>query len=257
MDGFRPGRSVLAAMLAGLICAPTLALAQDDDWEFNEDTSRHRTTALVQYEGGKSIFVQCDGAFLTLAISGVPATTEVSRTLLASRADGRTDTQLWTAEPGETTFRSTVNGRDARFLKGGGMFEVRSPAGSVLPIRASFDLPPGSANLDRVLRACGYPLSDERDLIPRADPAIWSDRSTRRQRRLLTFVHTLRQADASCIVRNAVLADCRATMRIGASRQDLQLMEGRRLDADRAAANEGRVIYLVASRLSAIVDDPF
>ncbi len=269
MGGFGSGRGGVAMLVAAAICAPTLAFAQDDDWEFGEDAARQLTVATVRYDGGKAVVAQCQAGALKVVLVGLPASTEVIRMLSASRADGRTDVQTWAAQPGATVFTSLVSGRDARFLRGGGLFEVRTAPGVPAPMRASFDLPTENANLDRVLVACGYGVSDERDQLVRAGPDLkteWQaehadDRPNQRQRSRSISGTARRQerpetppaprvptpVDISCIVRDAAYADCRAEHAPTAisTRMDerIRMITGIKLERTSAAANEGRVVY--------------
>ena len=191
----------------------------------------------------------------------------------ATRADGRSDTQTWFAEPGATAFTASVNGRDARFLRGGGLFDLRSPAGSAAPIHAAFDLPTQNANLDRVLTACGYAANDERDLLARTGADLktqWAvenadeiaryerqgaARSPSRSRsvsgearRQTPPARPLPQpADLSCVVRAGALAECRfdhpPSGAPAQTERTLRILTETKLERTSAAANEGRVYY--------------
>lgn len=269
--------SMLAPAGAVMRAPAVMTVQQDDDWEFAADPARSLSIASVRYEDGKAVVVQCAPAGLRVVVVGLSATTEENRVLAATRADGRADTQTWFAEPGATVFTASVNGRDARFLRGGGLFELRSPAGSTAPIRADFDLPTQNANLDRVLTACGYAVTDERDLLPRtgsdlktqwqvdhADDIARAEREGgsaaphRRSRSRSVSGATRRQvstppssspepADRSCVVHNGAYADCRFDHTVDNSTPQsqvvLRLLRDIKLDPLSAAANEGRVFY--------------
>lgn len=272
MAGFSGARGVLAVVLAGAICAPSLALAQDDDdWEFGEDAARQMTVASVRYDGGKAVVAQCEKGELKVVIVGLPAATTGSRHLTATRTDGRRDQQAWLAPVGQTAFTSTVSGRDARFLRGGGMFELHSVEGEAgTPMRAAFDLPTQNANLDRVLTACGYAVSDDRDLLQRASgiKTEWQAEHENDRPRIQSGSRSVSQpdsrsrqgspppppqapqpADTSCIVHAGEYADCRIEhAAVGAPNPNVEPMmrrlNGTHLEAVSAAANEGRVYYL-------------
>lgn len=269
MGGFGGMRGVLAVVLAGAICAPALAIAQeDDDWEFGEDAARQLSVATVRYDAGKAVVAQCEKGEFKVVIVGLPATTAASRQLDASRADGRRDRQGWFATPGQTAFTSTVSGRDARFLRGGGLFDLRSAQGEEgTPMRASFDLPTQNANLDRVLTACGYATSDARDGLERASEDLKTELEAEHENdrpRIAPRSRSVsgprprtgppppppapRPADTSCIVRDAAYADCRiehAPVGTPAAGGDawLRRLNGTKLERDSAATNEGRVVY--------------
>ncbi len=262
------------SMLAPAGAVTNAPVRQDDDWEFVADPARNLSAASVRYEDGKAMVVQCAPAGLRVVLVGLPATTERERVLSATRADGRSDTQTWFAEPGATAFTASVNGRDARFLRGGGLFELRSPAGTAAPIRAVFDLPTQNASLDRVLTACGYALTDERDALPRAgedlktrwqvehaDEIARAERgegrrpSGNRSRSVNGRGHQRDEApppppqpaDRSCMVRNGAYADCRFDHTVDSSAPQsqvtLRLLQEIKLDPASAAASEGRVYY--------------
>ena len=264
--GFRMGefttrgalRVALAGLLAGAICAPTLALAQDDDWEFAEDATRGLTVALVRYEGERSIVARCSRGDLTLVMVGIPATTEPRRSFDATRGDGRQDHQTWLAAQGTTTFTSAVNGRTARFLRGGGALQFRSKSGEIPPVRLDFDLPAENANLDRVLEACEYSLEDDRDTIPQAVDlkTLWQVRHERDSNRTSSGSapsggRVVGQTETSCLVKGEVYADCRVEHVNQGSRRsaegDARDLNGTRLDPESAAANQGRVVYILSS----------
>jgi hypothetical protein len=269
-------------MLVGLwsalsMLAPASAVAdaparQDDDWEFAADPAQGLSIASVRYDDGKAVAVQCAPAGLRVVVVGLPATTERERVLSVTRADGRNDTQTWFADPGATAFTASVTGRDARFLRGGGLFDLRSPAGSVAPIHAAFDLPTQNANLDRVLTACGYAVTDERDALPRtadlktkwqadhADEIARAERggprptssrsrsmSSPSRRREAPSPPPRQPADLSCVVRGGALVDCRFDHPPSGApvetERTLRNLTERTLDPVSAAANEGRAFY--------------
>lgn len=272
MRGFDIRRGALLAMVAGAMSVPVAAVAQEeDDWEFGEDAARELTAATVRYDAGKAVVVQCEKGDLKVVIVGLPATTTASRRLAVSRADGRSDVQTWFAPAGQTAFTSTVSGRDARFLRGGGLYQLRSAEGEAgTPMRAAFDLPTQNANLDRVLTACGYAVSDERDLLQRASPDLktaWEAEHENDRPRARTGSRSVSQPNArsrrgpppappaprpsrtSCIVRGGEYADCRVEhASVGDRASDagaaIQRLNGTKLEAASAAANEGRVDYL-------------
>jgi len=237
------GLLALTLALGGAL--PPAAAQSDDDWEFAEDAARNLSIAAVRYENGTSVVVQCVGEELKVALVGLPATTATSRRLQASRTDGATDAQVWQST-GQGTLASTLPGRDARFLRAGGEFTVRSVAGEAAPVTASFTLPSQHANLDRVVTACGYAVEDERDLIPRADPDL------RMQRRLpdgSTGGVPGRSMEVSCVIKDGAYQDCRGDhvlegQTASGARREANRWNGRRVHENDAAANEGRVAYI-------------
>jgi hypothetical protein len=153
-------KPIWAAALCAILCAgPTAALAQDgDDWEFQEDPARNLSVAAVRYDGGSSVIVLCREGVLTTVLTGLPTANRIE--LLAERADGRGDSQVWldAGQPG--TLRSSAPERDARFLRGGGAYRVRTVEGQTPAFRTSFDLPTRFVNLDRVIITCGLAIAE-------------------------------------------------------------------------------------------------
>ena len=257
-------RSV-TALLVALCMGAMPALAQEaDDWEFEQDPARNLSVAAARYEGGTAVIVQCQAGAFTAALVGLPPTTE-ELVLNASRADGRRDIQAWRPMGGDGVFLSTLAPRDVRFLRGGGGYTVRSAEGRRPAFRADFDLPPGSANLDRVLSACGWPVVDDRDQLRRvADDEIAFNRPGSRaaresERAMAEAALTPRPPAAaenyiSCIVRDLRLRDCRADHQLtftGPGSETARAIEGTRIYADDQASVEGGVVYL---NLKVVVD---
>lgn len=219
-------RWFMAVCAAALATFPAEASAQDtgDDWEFVEDASLGIVAAMVRFDGGQAIVAQCRAGELNAVLLGLPIASTWHR-MLVSRADGRTDIQTWAAAPGQTaSFKTSNAGRDLRFMRGGGALEIRSGEGAATPFRASFDLPAQSANLDRVLSACGWPAQDERDAMPLLDGPVFTARVTPRPTAPSTRVNV------SCLVRNSRTQDCRPD----------QIRPGREAaDAEAAARGNG------------------
>ncbi len=265
--------AVAAVAIAGAGSAQ--AQAADDDWEFAEDPTRQLTVAASRYDAGPSIIVQCREGALALMLVGMPAGTERIE-VNASRADGRTDVQAWRPTGSDGVFRSTVPARDIRFMRGGGAYAVRTGEGVEPAFAASFDLPTQSANLDRVLTACGWALADDRDQLPRAQGASLTDPDVRAPRRSTSRSITERRAQrrppppppatafvpaeqqASCIVRDRRLADCRADHPPVAGAPDpaeaLRRLDGARVYADDLEALEGKVLYAHAGGAMTVVE---
>ncbi len=150
-------KPMLVAALCAILCAgPAVAAQDEDDWEFEEDPSRNLSVAAVRYDGGASVIVLCRDGVLTTVLTGLPTAQRIE--FQASRADGRSDTQIWldAGQPG--ALRSSAPEKDARFLRGAGAYQVRTVEGQTPVFRTAFDLPTQYANLDRVLTACGVAI---------------------------------------------------------------------------------------------------
>jgi hypothetical protein len=272
-------RSMLVAALCAFVCAGAgAAHAQDeDDWEFQHDPAQNLTIAVVRYDAGAAIIVQCRDGALSAALVGMPAATE-SIELQARRADGRSDSQVWVPGAGSGIFLSAVPARDVRFMRGGGLYAVHTTDDAPRAMRSNFDLPTQSANLDRVLTACGWTLSDDRDGLARADGLVsFTDpeaevtrprqppRSGRAraggggrqaQPPRAPGPPSLPPAEGqvSCIVREMRPTDCRADHPAMASSgrpgaQYLRLLEQRPLFGDDPASAEGKVIYSTVQQI--------
>lgn len=162
-----PKLSVILGLLA-LSGSATGAAGQDtDDWDILADPERDLIVAGVQYAGGVSINVQCHAGWLNLIINGIPTSSEPFRVFSLTREDGLSRKVHFTPAPDGVHWKSE-DARAVRFLKTSGKVSITSVAGDTNPVRLEVDLPTQSANLDRVLTGCGYPLTDPRDQIPDA-----------------------------------------------------------------------------------------
>ena len=248
----------VAASLCALACTAGQAVpVQDDDWEFAEDPAQELTLAAVRYDGGQSIIAQCQQGRLVLLLTGLPEGEEMLR-LAATRADGRAVAQRWTPVGGPGMYRSVTPGREARFLRGGGAYVVRSAVGAAATVSATFDLPAQSANLDRVLTACGWALEDDRDLLEEADVTL-DPRSTRRPPPPFR-VPPVPEREVSCVVREMRFRDCRSDHPPSAStsntRSLIRAVQGEIAHVPIGAAPdaaEGQVFRVIASNQLLIV----
>lgn len=262
-------RPTLVAALCAILCAgATAATAQDeDDWEFQAEPSLNQTVAAVRYDAGVAIVVQCRDNALSAALIGMPARVggiEVQ----ARRADGRTDTQTWAPGPAPGIFLSTTAARDIRFMRGGGLYSVRTLEGAPRALRTNFDMPTQSANLDRVLTACGWALTDDRDQMTRvvSSEISFRDPDARPHERprgrgarpgrpdtpppAAPPVPVLPPAERqySCVLHDLKLTGCRydhpatAADPPGGGRF-LRQMEGTQMHAPEGAVTEGEVYY--------------
>ena len=138
MRGLGHGLAALAIAGLGLGGATTATAQADDDWEFAEDAARSLTVAAVRYDSGHAVIAQCANGQLRVLLAGLPATTETSRLLAATRSGGATDTLSWTIDEGGS-LTSTLPARDARFLRAGGGLRLRSAPRDSAPINAAKD----------------------------------------------------------------------------------------------------------------------
>jgi hypothetical protein len=248
-------KHVCAAVLAAALGAgQAAALApQDDDWEFQEDAAQGVSVAAVRYDAGQMIIAQCREGRLTVVLSGLSQTSEQLR-VAATRGDGRAAEQRWVATRATGAWRSASPGRDARFLRGAGNWSFRNADPTTPAFTGVFELPAQSANLDRVLTACGWALEDDRDLLVEAEVLL--DRPRRGQ---APAAHRYRapnkpEREVSCVVRGMRLRDCRADHPRSTWNADvrsvIQAVEGEEVyvaEGVEASTMEGRVFHAVAS----------
>lgn len=273
-------KTVFFAGLGAVACLgmATGASAQDDDWEFQQDAARGIAIAAARYDAGQMIVVQCRDNKLTAVLTGLPAA-DHPLNLTATRADGRSVPQVLLSGGAPGAWRLSAPGRDIRFMRGGGLYSIQTPAGSAPAVRAAYDLPTQSANLDRVLMACGWATTDDRDLLADADVSLHdpSDEPSGRRRvptqRGATSRAPRREVEiaslprpeipmensVSCIVRDLHLRECRAdhpasaqTRDVASQVRDLEGEQVYALNGTDAAANEGKVMHIIGGRVTII-----
>lgn len=252
----------LGAVTLSLAMAAS-AHAQDDDWEFQEDAAQQIAVAAVRYDAGQAIIVQCRDGVLRAVVTGLPASEARVIEVNASRADGRADRQTFTPAGSPGAWQIGLAPRDVRFLRGGGAYSIRSAESADVAFSGAFDLPAQSANLDRVLTACGWAASDERDLLQRA-PDTLRQATQSRPRRSTSPRASSRPSPRppagprapaaaskymiSCIVRDMRLTECRRENALLLASEpnlaDVSGQNGRELEGADASAAEGRVYYM-------------
>lgn len=268
--------SLLAAIAVPLLLHASLSSAQDaDDWEFDQNPAEGRMVAAVRYEGGAALVVQCRAGALTAVLAGLGEVNE-RLVLSAVRADGRSDMQVWAPSGGPGILRSEIPARDVRFMRGGGIYSLTGSDRAGARVRADFDLPTQSANLDRVLSGCGWDTTDDRDQLTRAGIDVsLADPAAQRPSRLSaasrrgaprdrgpsptdTPVVAPAETQISCVVRERRLSDCRPDhARLAdtrASDRIVEALEGRTIFAPDPSAHEGQVYYAGGARMVTVVD---
>ena len=269
-------RLLFAVVATSLVAQASMSSSQDvDDWEFDQNAADGRMVAAVRYDGGAALVVQCRAGALTAVVAGLGQVDE-RLVLSATRADGRSDTQVWAPGGGPGVLRSEIPARDIRFMRGGGLYSLRGTDEDGSGVRADFDLPTQSANLDRVLSECGWALTDDRDQLTRASVDVsLVDPASQRPSRLSsasrrgaprargpspsdTPVAAPAETQISCVVRERRLSDCRPDharlVDTRASERIVEALEGRNIFASDAAAHEGAVFYAGGARTITVVD---
>jgi hypothetical protein len=242
--------SGLGLVMAGLAAALTLGGGGqdvgDDDWDFFAQPERQLTRAYVEYSGGQVFSVQCQAGTLMTAIGGLPEAALNVRQFTRHRADGQEEAVHWRRLQGQNILLSTSAARDARSLRGGGMFRMTgSAAAGQQPVEVSLELPSQSTNLDRVLTDCGYATSVPSDhalsvgtLMARPPVVQVPDWVLRR--------HDLVTVELDCIISGGRLSQCRAE-RVTPTDQDIgegiaNRANGVEVTTRDPVAAEGRVV---------------
>lgn len=268
-------RILTAALCVGLGAGQAAATPQDDDWEFQEDPAQNLMVAAVRYEAGAAIIVQCRAGALNAVLVGLTPSA-AGLELQAERADGRRDIQAWGPAGAPGAFRSETAARDVRFMRGGGSYSLRTPEGAAVRLRADFDLPAHSANLDRVLTGCGWALTDDRDPIARVgsevslnDPNAASSRRRRGPSRPRAegsgrsetppgpTAPAPAENQVSCIIRALRLTECRPdhppAPGARSRAEGLEWLRDRQIYAPDGVETEGRVMFIGESPLIMVV----
>jgi len=247
-------RVLAATALIGPLAFGMTAVGQtaEDDWEFAHDPEKKLSVAMVRYEEGTALMAQCQAGALRLALTGLPGTSDPSRTLTVARSDGAADVQTYDVVA--QNLLSKTWARDARFLRTTGSVQVRTTSGASQPFSASFELPAQHRNLDQVLTACGYSLENDRDQLPRADEAM---RLTPPPRKLTTGGRSGSSVEISCIVQSGRLEGCRSDhhpedFQPRSAQREAATWNGRRVHRDDAAGNEGKVFYINSPLLTVV-----
>lgn len=173
-------RTGLLALLLSIAGTPALAQTSTGGWVVAADPVPGLTTATMRLDGGQAITVQCRSGTLDVLVSGLPPFAGRSRYVEVTPPGRPTETLFWTAD-GDTVVSATP-GYSARMLRRGGPLELAvalAPEADSDLSRNRFELPAQSGPVDRVLEACGKPLTDPRDELvrwnqPRVFPTgIW------------------------------------------------------------------------------------
>lgn len=177
-------RGVVIAAVLAMTSTPAFAQDVGDDWDLTVDADQGVTLATVGYSSGQAIAVRCLNGDLDVLLSGLPPMEGNSRRIEASYPDGRTEVGSWIpAGDGSLNF-SPAPHMDARRLRRGGALQlsVATESSIASPLRRyALDLPARSANLDRVLDACGAAGPDPRDDLIRWNQPVGMTDLWRRQ----------------------------------------------------------------------------
>lgn len=162
--------STLAVLILG---APGLAQDTAGDWELSEAPSRNLTMATLEYEGAPAIAARCVDGEAELMIAGLSPVAEETRDVVLEVAGSSVSAQ-WRTVSGSIA-AALIGGMTLRDLMAGG--EVVVTVRDTQPARRfRLQAPPASRAVGRVLAACGYPLTSERDAERRLMRDEWRQR---------------------------------------------------------------------------------
>lgn len=241
-------RALASCVTAAVWMMAGSVVAQDDDWDFHAEPSKRLALASVEFGDGLLIAVQCQAAELNVIIGGVPGSDSSIRSVLVTRADGRSRRVVLSAVEGSSLFRSR-NARDARFLKGSGQTTITSVPGDARPFRMDIALPSQATGVNNVLTSCGYALDDDRDFLTDVSDRLVSTPALEMAPFARTY--TIVRVELSCLVSEGRLTACRSDHeRPSAPEVGLataRLANGYRLSLKDGANADGGVLEIVVT----------
>jgi hypothetical protein len=157
--------------LAGVFVTASSTFAQEptEDWDLTVDPARQLTLASLDF-GTNALALRCQAGALDLLLTGAPLSTEDFRIVRVNAGGIADERQSWRTHAGIPVLSASEPDRLARQLRAGGDLELRiePQAAGERAVRFRLTTPSSGVSLDRVLSACGAPLSDDWDLRPRA-----------------------------------------------------------------------------------------
>lgn len=165
----------IASLALGGACAALAApaFAQDpapaEDWDLTVNAEQQLTLATVDF-GENMLALRCRAGALDLLLTGVPASIGTTRQVRVSAGAIAGEDQVWATQPGQPLLGADEPARLARQLRAGGDLDVRVDRETEAdrPRRYRLTAPASATSVNAVLTACGQPLDEPRDLIPRS-----------------------------------------------------------------------------------------
>lgn len=235
----------IAAVTVGAAAAFGAMAQPSDDWDYAGDAARGLSMARVEYASGAGVFVQCQAGVLTVAIAETPLSAEAFASSMIERPGERPAEVSWISTA-DRRLATSSSRRVARLFYRGGAVRMRSIEGEGQPFRTEFDVPVQGRGLAQVLGDCGTPLTDDRDLLPSAEPLLTAIPAVSFPRRYSPRRGERQWVEISCIVRQARLSDCRSDLQIPANPEAgaavAREAEGTPVRVSDVAAAEGGVI---------------
>jgi len=162
-------RALVTVLAATALALPALAQDAGDDWDLREDPARKLTLATLEYEGAPTLAVRCLDGDLSVMATRLPTPLTGANTMemiVAERSPGLSWRPIG---DGRTAYHAAPD-IAARDLRRGGPVTLRVIGEGGRIQRYDLSAPAASANVGRVLQACGRALSDPRDDLRRLDP---------------------------------------------------------------------------------------
>lgn len=241
--------SLLPAFVVAAFGSPTAPVQTTGDWDSFADPARNLTVASVDYSTGVSLSVQCMNGLLTTSIRGLSDVSPSALLFDRQRSGGPVEVSLWRATPTGDGLINT-SARDARSLRQGGTLTLAANPQTDPQLRIQLDLPSESANLDRVLSACGLALVNPIDDAPDAS-AFLVQGPTLEIPDAVSRRHDSIQVELDCLIANTRLTVCQSERQVpadpAAGALTARAANGTRVRVSDAAAAEGRRLTLVVS----------
>lgn len=205
---------------SALLALASPVFAQDasppsEDWDLTVDADRQLTLATVDF-GENLLALRCRSGALDLLLTGVPVSVGTTRNVRVSAGAIVDEDQVWVAQVGQPVLGADEPARLARQLRAGGELDVRidKETDADRSRRYRLTAPASAASVNTVLTACGLPLDEPRDLIPRSSVASGPVWKSQPEPRFPDNPEALRvngaRVQVSCIVGEGLaLTDCR------------------------------------------------
>lgn len=163
-------RMACAVLGAALALSALPAGAQTaDDWDLREDPARKLTLATLEFEGAPTLAVRCLDGTLSVLAARLPAALPGANTMEMTVGDRSPGLSWRPIGDGHTAYHAAPQ-IAARDLRRGGALILRAVGDDGRLRRFDLTAPAASANVGRVLQACGQAVADPRDDLRRLDP---------------------------------------------------------------------------------------
>lgn len=170
---------LLPVMAVAVLALPAHAQDGAEDWDLTVDPAQQQTMAALNF-GDNAVGLRCKAGALQFLLTGGPPSAVAERQVRVTAGAIADENQTWSSPPGLPVLFAPEPGRMARQLRSGGDLSLRvEPVDAAeRTLRYRLPIPPSAASIDRVLEACGEPLTDDWDALPRlaSSSLIWRTR---------------------------------------------------------------------------------